>query len=95
MKAKLLANLRAAAAEWASLHNVEAVLIEAKYSGIGSNVHIRVVARSGFESWPRSKREHDLFDFLHAKINGNGDFFISSLITMTEEEYEKYEGVVA
>jgi hypothetical protein len=93
MKAERLEKLRKAAEEWAQAHNVESTLVEVKYSGVGSNVHVLVVARKGFENWPWFERDSSLFDFLHAKANINGDLFISSLGTMTEDEYEKYEGV--
>jgi hypothetical protein len=56
---------------------------------------VLVVARKGFENWSWFERDSSLFDFLHAKANNNGALFISSLGTMTEEEYEKYESVEA
>ncbi len=93
MKTALLEKIREAAAEWARAHNIETTLIEAKYSGVGSSVHVFVVARRGFENWWWSERDRSLFRFLHAKVNGADEFIISSLNTMTEEEYEKYEGV--
>ena len=95
MKAMLLEKLREAVAEWAQAHNIETALIDAKYSGIGPGVHILVVARHGFENWWWAERERDLFRFLRTKFNGNGDFVITRLETMTEEEYEKYEDVDA
>ncbi len=95
MKTSLLSELQSAVEEWAQSNAVETTHVEVKYSGIGSNIHVRVAARSGFENWLRSEREHNLFDFLHAKINRNGDLFISSLITMTEDEHEQYEAVEA
>jgi hypothetical protein len=93
MKSSNLEKLRKAAEEWTQVNNIDAALIEVKYSGIGSNVHVLVVARKGFENWRWSERERNLIDFLRAKVNPNGDFFISRLETMTEEEYEKYEEV--
>jgi len=95
MKTELLKKLRQAAEEWARAHNVEITLIDVKYSGVGSNVHVLVVARKGFENWSWFERDSSLFDFLHAKANNNGALFISSLGTITEEEYEKYESVEA
>ncbi len=95
MKTSLLEKLRAAVEEWARIHNVETTLIDAKYTGIGSNVHVVVVARKGFENWSRYERHNSLFQFLHDKVNGNGDLVITRLSMMTEEEYEKYEGVEA
>jgi hypothetical protein len=93
MKTSLLKELRTAIEEWAHIHNVEITLIDIQPSGIGSNVHVIVVARKGFENWRRSERHDSLFDFIHAKLNLDGDLFISRLSAMTEEEYEKYEGV--
>ena len=95
MKTLLLEKLREAVADWAQIHNIEAPLIEVKFSGIGSGVHVLVVARRGFENWRWSERERDLFRFLRARFNGNDDFVITRLETMTEEEYEKYEEVEA
>jgi len=93
MKAEHLEKLRKAAQEWAHTHNVEIALIDVKYSGVGSNVHVLVVARKGFENWSWFERDSSLFDFLHDKADTNGALFISSLGTMTEAEYEKYEGI--
>ena len=91
MKSSILKDLHAAVEEWARAHNIETALINVKYAGIGSYVHILVVARKGFENWRWSERERDLIAFLDDKIKNNGDFFLSRLETMTEEEYEKYE----
>jgi hypothetical protein len=95
MKTALLKKLHEAVAEWARIHNIETNLIEVKPSGIASGVHILVVARRGFENWRWSERERDLFRFLRPQFNGNGDFAITRLETMTEEEYEKYADVEA
>lgn len=93
MKTAILNELRAAIEEWARLHNIETSLVEVKYSGVSSYIHILVVARRGFENWRWSERERSLIDFIFARVNQNGYFFISRLETMTEVEYEKYEGV--
>ncbi|MEK7729994.1 MAG: hypothetical protein AAB354_16420 [candidate division KSB1 bacterium] len=93
MKTVLLEKLRAAVEEWARMHNVETTLIEAKYTGLGANVHVLVVARTGFENWSRYERHNSLFQFLDSKLNANGELVITGLGMLTEEEYEKYEGV--
>jgi len=93
MKTSRLKELRAVIEEWAHIHNVETSLIEIQPRGIGSNVHVTVVASNGFENWRRSERHDSLFDFIHAKLNLDGDLFISRLSVMNEEEYEKYERV--
>jgi len=93
MKSSILRELRAAAEEWARNHNVQTILIDVKYSGVGSYVHVIIVANKGFENWRWSERDRSLFDFLHTRVSNNGDFFISRLETMTEAEYEKYEGI--
>lgn len=93
MKSVLLEKLRAAVEEWARMHNVETTLIEAKFTGLGSNVHVLVVARKGFENWSRYERHNSLFQFLDSKLNADGELVITRLGMMTEEEYEKYEGV--
>lgn len=95
MKSTLIKKVRAAVEEWARIHNIETTLIEAKYTGLGSNVHVLVVARKGFENWPRYERHNSLFQFLDSKLNTDGDLVITGLGMMTEEEYEKYEGVEA
>jgi len=93
MKTLLLKRLRAAIEEWAQIHNVTITLIDIQPSGVGSNVHVIVVASKGLENWRRSERHDSLFDFIHAKLNLNGNLFISRLSALTEEEYEKHEGV--
>jgi hypothetical protein len=95
MKSVLLKKVRAAVEEWARMHNVETTLIEAKYTGLGSNVHVLVVASKGFENWPRYERHNSLFQFLDSKLKANGELVITGLGMLTEEEYEKYEGVEA
>jgi stress-induced morphogen len=90
MRSSLLAKLRAAVKEWAQLHNVETTLIEAKYTGLGSNVHVLVVASKGFENWSRYERHNSLFQFLHDKVGTNEGLVITRLSMMTEEEYETY-----
>ncbi len=95
MKSVLLEKLRAAVEEWARMHNVETTLIEAKYTGLGANVHVLVVARKGFENWARYERHNSLFQFLDSKLNADGELVITRLGMMTEEEYEKHEGVEA
>ena len=94
MKSSILKELKAAVEEWARLHNIETSLIEVKYAGIDSIVHVLVVARKGFENWPFHERHDSLFNFLNANVDRTGsNVFISRLSPMTEDEYEKYEGV--
>jgi len=45
MKTSKLELLRATIVEWAKIHHIDTSLIEVKPSGIGSNIHILVVAR--------------------------------------------------
>lgn len=93
MKSSRIDLLRAAVEDWARIHHIDAKLIEVKHSGIGSNIHILVVARRGFENWPRHERRNDLFKYLHDHANPDKDLVITLLMTMTEEEYEKYDRV--
>ncbi len=94
MKSAILKELKAAIEEWARVHNIETSLIDVKQTGMGSIVHVLVVARKGFENWPFHERHDSLFSFLNAKVDRtHSDVFISRLSPMTEEEYEKYEGV--
>jgi hypothetical protein len=92
MRAARLKELYTAIEDWAQKHHVETTFIEAKYCGIGDNVHVLVVARKGLENWRDHERHDSLFNFLHANINRNGGPFISLLHIMTEDEYEKYGG---
>jgi len=91
MKATLLTKLRSAVEEWARIHQVETTLIDAKYTGLGSSVHVLVVARKGFENWSPYERHNSLFQFLYDKVGVNDDLVITRLSMMTEDEYEKYE----
>jgi hypothetical protein len=91
MKSQLLTKLRSAVEEWAKIHNIEITLIDAKYTGFGSSVHVIVVARRGFENWSPYERHNSLFQFLYDKVGANGDLVITRLSMMTEDEYEKYE----
>lgn len=93
MKTAVLEKLREAVTEWVRNHEIEATLVEVKPSGIAVGVHILVVARRGFENWHWSERERDLFRFLRSRFNGNSDFVITRLETMTEEQYDKYAEV--
>jgi len=93
MKSSKLDLLRAAIEEWTRIHHIDAKLIEVKPSGIGSNIHILVVARQGFESWPYYERRSDLFKYLHEHANPDKDLVITMLLTMTEDEYDKYDRV--
>ena len=93
LKNSILKELHSAIEEWARVHNLETSRIEVKHSGIGSSVHVLVVASKGFENWPWVERHDSLFAFLNAKVKRPSDLFISRLSPMTEEEYEKYEGV--
>jgi len=95
MKTLLLEKLRETVAEWARMHNIDTAAIEVKFSGFGAGVHVLVVARRGFENWRWAERERDLFRFINHQFNGNGNFVITRLETMTEEEYEKFEDVAA
>lgn len=93
MKSSKIDLLRKTIEEWVRLHHVDAKLIEVKPSGIGSNIHILVVASQGFENWPHYERRSDLFKYLHDHANPDKNLVITLLITMTEEEYEKYDRV--
>jgi len=93
MKSSKIDLLRTTIEEWVRLHQIDAKLIEVKPSGIGDNIHILVVARKGFENWPSYERRSDLFKYLHNHANPDKKLVITLLITMTEEEYDKYDRV--
>jgi len=93
MKSSKLDLLRATIDEWTRIHDIDAKLIGVKPSGIGSNIHILIVARHGFENWPCYERRSDLFKYLHDRANPDKDLVITLLMTMTEEEYDKYDRV--
>lgn len=87
---RLLEKIRTAIQEWAQQHSVELALVEVNPSGIGSNVHIILAARKGFENWPQIEREESLYQHLRSRLGDADVVNISLTITMTEEEYDSY-----
>ena len=79
MKSSIINRLRAGVEEWTRIHDVKPSLIEVKFSGVGSFVHVLVVARHGFENWRWSERDRSLIGFISSKVSRNGDFFIGRL----------------
>ena len=92
---KLLEKIRAAILEWVQEHGIELALLEVNPSGIGSHVHIILVARRGFENWPEIDREESLYQHLRSRLSDADVANIFLTITMPEEEYEKYQRVEA
>jgi hypothetical protein len=92
MNATLLKKLYVAVEEWAQEHHVEPTFIEVKYTGLGYNVEIMIVAQQGLENWRAYERHDSLFNFIHSRFNQNDGLGLTSLHIMTEDEYEKYGG---
>jgi acid stress-induced BolA-like protein IbaG/YrbA len=90
---KLPEKIRAAILEWVQQHSIELALLEVKPSGVGSNIHIILVARRGFENWSEIDRDESLYQHMRSKLGDADMATISLTITMPEEEYEKYARV--
>jgi hypothetical protein len=90
---KLLDRIRTAIQEWAQQHSIELALLEVNPSGVGSNVHVILVARKGFENWPQIEREESLDKYLRLKLGDADVVHIFVTITMAEEEYDQYDRV--
>lgn len=90
---KLLERIKTAIQEWAAQHFVELAILKVDPSGIGSNVHLLVIASRGFENWSKVDREEDLYKYLRSRLGDTDVVNISLTITMTEEEYDQYDRV--
>jgi hypothetical protein len=92
MRRLLIERVKKAVQEWAKQYpKVELVLIKVYPSGIGENIHVIVVASQGFDDWEQSTRRKDLYWFLRKQLDPSDVAKISLLLTMTEEQYDKYE----
>jgi len=92
MKRVFIEKIKNAVQEWANQHpNVELESVAVHPKGILDDVDVIVVARKGFENWGRSERENDLYWFLRKKLGDTDIVKIFVLLTLTEEESEKYE----
>ena len=78
--------------EWLQEHSIAPIFIDVKFTGLGNNVEIIVVAHKGLGNWPDRERDKSLFNFLHARFNSNDGLGLTLLKIMTEDEYEKYGG---
>jgi hypothetical protein len=92
MRTALLKKLYIAVEKWAQEHNVEPVFIEVKYTGLGNNVEIIVVAHKGLENWRDLERDKSLHNFLDTRFDRNNSLGLTMVRIMTEDEYEKYGG---
>jgi len=96
MKQKLVEKIKQAIYEWAKQYpQVELAEIDVypSPSGVPDVFHVIVVAAKGFESWDQADREDDLYWFLQKQLDDSNDIGISLLLTLTEEESDKYEQV--
>jgi hypothetical protein len=92
MKRIFVEKIKNAVQEWADQYpNVELESVKVHSKGILDDVDVVVVARKGFENWSRSEREKDLYWFLRKKLGDADIVKIFVLLTLTEEESEKYE----
>jgi acid stress-induced BolA-like protein IbaG/YrbA len=84
--------IKAAVEDWARQYpQVELSVIEAYPSGIGENVHVIIVAQKGFENWRQLARQKDLEAFLRKRLGDAESAKIPLLLTLTEEEFDRYE----
>lgn len=89
---KLIEKIRQNIYEWAQHHKtLELSEVEVYPSGVPDVIHVIVVASKGFEKWDQSDREDDLYRFLRKKLGDADIVKISLLLTLTEEQNEKYE----
>ena len=94
MKRVLIEKIKQYIHEWAKLHPaVELAEVEVYPSSVPQVFHVIVVASRGFENWDRRSRENDLYWFLRKNLGDKDIVKISVLLTLTEEENEKYERV--
>jgi hypothetical protein len=92
MKRKLIEKIAKAIYEWAKQYpNVELAEVEIANSGIGDHIDVIVVAKRGFENWRNFDRYKDLFEFLRNHLDNTEAARIFKLLTMTEEEKDRYE----
>jgi len=92
MKRKLIEKIAKSVYKWAQQHpNVELAEVEIANSGIGDHIHVIVTAKQGFENWRSFDRRDDLFEFLRKQLGDADAVRISKLLTMTEEEKDRYE----
>jgi hypothetical protein len=92
-KLMIVEKLRAAVQEWAQKHSVELALLEVEPTGIETDVRVIVVARKGFENWPEIDRDESLYNHLRSVRDKEGIVNMLYLITLPEEEYDKYARV--
>jgi hypothetical protein len=91
MKRVFIEKIKNAIQEWAKLHpNVELASVEVYPTGIPDDFDVFVVASKGFENWGQHERENDLYWFLRRKLGDSDIVKITVLLTLTEDEYEKY-----
>ena len=92
MKRKFIEKIQQAVQEWAKQHpTVELVSIEVCPGSVPEVFHVIVVASKGFEDWEQTARENDLYWFLRKYLGDSDIVKISVLLTLTEEQFEKYE----
>lgn len=92
MKRKFIEKIAKTIYEWAKQYpNVELAEVEIANSGIGDHIHVIAVAKKGFENWRELDRYKDLSEFLRKQLGHADAVRISKLLTMTEDEKDKYE----
>ncbi len=92
MKRVFIEKIKNAIQEWAKLHPaVELASVEVNPTGLPDDFDVIVVASKGFENWEQTERENNLYWFLRKKLGDSDIVKITVLLTLTEEEHEKYE----
>ncbi len=92
MKQIFIEKTKQAVQKWVAQYpNVKLAAIEVYPSSVPNIFHVIVVASKGFENWEQTERENNLYWFLRKELGDSDIVKITVLLTLTEEEYEKYE----
>ncbi|MDZ7292241.1 MAG: hypothetical protein ONB44_15955 [candidate division KSB1 bacterium] len=92
MKQIFIEKTKQAVQKWAEKYpNIELATVEVYPSSVPNIFHVIVVASKGFENWEQTQRENDLYWFLRKELGDSDIVKITVLLTLTEEQYEKYE----
>jgi len=92
MKQTFIEKTKQAVQNWATQYpNVKLAMIEVYPSSVPNIFHVIAVASKGFENWEQTERENNLYRFLRKELGDADIVKITVLLTLNEEQYEKYE----
>jgi acid stress-induced BolA-like protein IbaG/YrbA len=92
---RLESKIEEAIRSWAKENGVILSKLEVYPSGIGSNIHVIVVAESGLEPWSQIEREQKIYDYLKTKLLDAERVRISLLLALTDDEDSRYARFVS